>query len=185
MEAPCAVPGRIGNASREVSRVHGTHTARRDVGPEPSGRLVLSAPPPSLRLVAGAHGCTRESEKPRLPFGPSKRREKRWKRRYTHAHARTHARRRAHSAANVRKGERGMRKCMRHHCAAAACRCRTLPPGGGPGGPPFGGPGGGPPGGAPLGGPRGGPGGGPVLCWRVVAWRRMASRLWVGAIYRG
>ena len=113
MEAPCAVPDRIGNASREVSRVHGTHTARRDVGPEPSGRLALSAPPPSLRLVAGAHGCTRESEKPRLPFGPSKRREKRWKRRYTHAHARTHARRRAHSAANVRKGGRGMRKCTR------------------------------------------------------------------------
>ena len=23
------------------------------------------------------------------------------------------------------------------------------------------------------------------VCWRVVAWQRMASRLWVGAIYRG
>ena len=86
----------------------------------------------------------------------------------TRTHARSHAWRRAHRAANVRKGVRIVRKRTRaaaHHCAAA-CRRRTLPPGGGPGGPPFGGPGGGPRGGgAPLGGPRGGPGGGPVGVW--------------------
>ena len=90
--APCAVLDRTGNARREVSRVHGSRTARRDVGPNPPADLPYPLPvvvaAPAVAGAQGIPGCTRESEKPRLRFGPSKRRERRWKWRYTHTHAR-------------------------------------------------------------------------------------------------